>query len=767
MAVRPRPLPLLVLLALTSTARAQTAQLEEVLVTAQKRLEVLADVPASVAAVSGAELDAVGVTQLEQLTHLVPNLHLTETGLSTQLRVRGIGSDNSQGFEQSVGVYVDGVSRSRAQLLRAPLFDLERAEVLRGPQGTLLGKNSIAGALSLVTAKPTDNYQGRLLLRSTNADGAEQADGFIAGPIAGELKGRLAVRYLEADGYMTNTSRDDAKEPGRSERAARLSLAYTPLTTLAVDYVAEYSEFDSRGRPVEITRDQSLGGTGYAPLLARVNGGETYESSLDYRRQADGPESSDNKVLSHTLTASGNIGDYQWTATTGALDFDYLDHCDCDFTPANLMVLEFGENYRQYSQELRLLSPRGGRVEWLAGAFYQHYEQDYRDLLSLEGDSRLPDLLEQIPLPVPDVLAGNAVAREFDQESEAIAVFGELIWHPTETLHINLGGRYTEERKDASKIVTLTRAHDPSSVLEDPVAAGVFQQLFQVDSVQLGGHDLMGERTERKFTPSLTVSVDYSADTLAYGKISRGFKAGGFDPRSNNVANFEFEDESVTAYEVGYKIGLAEGAGELNFALYHMDYRDLQISQFDGAVGFNVGNAEKTRVRGVEVDGRWQFTSNLSGRYGVSWLSFEYKSFTEGDCYAGQEAGPSGYCDYSGRRGPYAPTTTVNAGLDYQRELSAGLQFQAMFDLQWLSRHNVHANLDPSGRQGAYGDASLRLALGAEHWQVALLGTNLFDREVATYSANVPLAERLGGSNTHYTFVRPPRAVSVETILRF
>lgn len=751
-------------------ASAQEVILEEVLVTSQKREQSLQDVPSSVVAISGETLDDLSIENLQDLTSYATNIHLTETGLSTQLRIRGIGSDNSQGFEQSVGVYVDGIFRGRAQLFRAPIFDMERVEIMRGPQGTLFGKNSIAGALDLITAKPTEEFEAEVSLVQALDEDTREVEGFVSGPLTDTVQGRLAARWYDDPGYVEN-SQLGGTEPERDEKALRGSLAWTPVDNVEVLFTAEHDTFDVKGRAIEITQDLPAlaGAPSYSQVLANFTGGTTFESNLDYIRQTNLQDTSDNQVDAYTLRVDYERDGYTFTSLTGALGFDYTEICDCDFTPADVLTVRMDEDYEQVSQEFRLASPTGQNLEWLAGVFYQQFDQRFDDTQGV--GSTLPTILRFGNPPLSEAqamaLQGTGMLRNFEQDSEIGALFGQLTWSATDTLRLTLGARYTHEEKNASKVLNIVSVANDNQVIPSAALGALYQGVFLAESEQLAGHDLQDRRSESAFTPSFTTEIDVSENVMAYGKISRGFKAGGFDPRSNNTENFEFEEESVTAYEVGYKTRLAEGRGEINFALFRMDYDNLQISQFDGRVGFNVGNAAETRVQGLELDGRWQLSDHLLARYSGAYLDFEYLDFANGDCYYGQGDFPGDTCDYSGERGAYTPEFTLHAAFDYVRPVGDGLEVTSTLEMQWVDEHQVHVNLDPQGKIDAYTLVTLRLAVGSERWELALLGRNLLDEEIITSSANLPLSELIAGSNSYYSFLRPPRSISAEATYRF
>ena len=784
-------------------------RLEELIVTAQKRAESLQDVPLSIAAIEGDKIQNAGIETLEDLTVYMPNIHFTETGFSTQVRVRGIGSDNSQGFEQSVGMYIDGIYHGRAQLFRTPMMDMERAEMLRGPQSTLFGKNSIAGALNLTTARPTDEFEGRVTVSHEFEHNQNEVNGVLSGPLADNLRARLAVRGYEEDGYFYNTFKE-RDEPSAEETALRLSLEWDATDSLSFFLKGERNEFSTEGRPIEITYDVALPssptGLNYAQTLAALAEPEL-ESNQDFNRQFDREETSDNEINNFTFTADYEFNDHTLTAVSGWLDFNYDELCDCDDTASEILNLDLGEDYSQFSQEIRLASPTDKAFDWIAGLFYQTWDQTFYDSLPISSTNLLPTKLSQTPGNESlALLADTGLRRDFEQTSDSWAVFARATWNISEKLHVTLGARYTEEEKEASKTLEL---FTPSTgeVNDSDLLGWLYLNAFRAESVQArtafppapfeplawGGHDVSGSRKETAFTPLVNVEYDLTEDIMVYAVYTTGFKAGGYDPRSNSVGNFaapqsiapeteenphlffEFEEETATAYELGMKSVVGDGRGEINVALYRTDYEDLQVSQFDGGVGFNVGNANDTRVQGIEVDGRWALTDYLTAAYGFSWLDFEYRDFKNGNCYAGQT--PDGIdldgdgnidtCDYTGKRGVYTPDYTVNISLDYRRPITDKLDFSGFVDVQQVDGHQVHVNLDPAGEIDAHTQLAMRLGVEAENWSVALLGKNLLDEYVISYSANAPLSQSSFDTNTFYSVIRRPRTIALEGTLKF
>ena len=774
--------------------------LEEIIVSAQKREESQQEVPISIVTLGGDKLNNAGIENLQDLTAHLPSIHFTETGLSTQVRVRGIGSDNSQGFEQSVGMYIDGIYYGRAQLFRIPLFDMERAELLRGPQSILFGKNSIAGALNLQTARPAQELTGYLSVLQELEIGQTELNGVVSVPMSEEFRARFAVRKNEETGYIKNTTLD-TDQPFKEETSLRVSMDWDASDKLHFLAKGETHRFKTKGRPVEIIQDLPLS-EGSPNYLQTLVGGfgltEPFEADLNFERQADLEESSDNEVNNMTLITTYQFDENTLTWTAGLLDFNTEELCDCDFIPAEILNLDLEETYEQKSHEIRLESPSGRKFEWVLGAFYQNWEQTFSDELGLSSTNL-------ITLNPQTAIFGNtALRRDFEQSSDTWAVFGQFSWQVASKLFVSLGARYTGEKKEASKtidVIDLTT----NTVTTNPGLGFAYLTTFGAESNQAtvsfangtpqplrhSGHDVTGERDESALTPLFSIEYDFSDNAMIYGVYTTGFKAGGFDPRSNSVGTFattdpnvteenpnlffEFEEETVTSVELGIKTSFAEGRGEFNFALYDMQYEDLQISQFDGSVGFNVGNAKDTQVSGIEIDGRWLFNQHLSGSYNLSFLDFEYTDFQNGNCFAGQTPdgidldgdGSIDTCDYSGKRGVYTPEYTMNFALDYARPIFGNFELIAQTDIQYVDGHQVHVNLAPNGEIDPYTLMGMRLALATEKWSAALVGRNLLNEKIVSYAANAPLSETQFGTDTYYGFVRKPRTVALEARYQF
>ena len=317
------------------------------------------------------------------------------------------------------------------------------------------------------------------------------------------------------------------------------------------------------------------------------------------------------------------------------------------------------------------------------------------------------------------------------------------------------------------------------NITTNPASPALFNTVFGIQSEQSPyspeGHNLQGERNESSFTPLINISYKIDEDIMAYASATTGFKAGGFDARANNVNSWEFEEEEATAYELGIKSLLLEDTLEVNLSFYRTEYDNLQVSQFDGVLGFNVGNAKETVVQGIEVEGRWIILDGLSMQYGMAYLDHEYKDFTNGNCHSRQvpdgDMGADGnqLCDYTGKSGQYTPKFTASIGFDYFTDISfLGFEyFRTTLGLYHSAKQNVDVNLNPLYEVEAYDKVDMRIALESENWNIALFGKNMTNEEVLTYVGNNPLSGSTFGTDTFYGFIDKPAVYGIQLDYNF
>lgn len=794
-----------VILALGSAdASAQdSTALDEIIVTAQKRTESLQDVPIAVSAVGGDKISDAGIMKIEDLKNYVPTLFMTETAIGNNISIRGIFSGVNPGFEQSVGTYVDGVYRGRPQQTRAPFLDLQRVEVLRGPQSILFGKNSVGGALNITTARPTGEFDAMVAALYEPRYDEQEFSAFVSGPFTERFRGRLAARYREIDGHVENATLG-TDDPSREETTVRgwLELDVTDNVTAALK--AEMGEFDVTGRQIEIAQELPavagpFTGLTYSQILAIFGQDPSVlNNTPDFIRSSNG-DFSNNDTEEFVLQVDWKLGENTLTSITAYSEYDFAELCDCDFTGGNVFNVTMGERFDQSSQELRLTSPTGGTIDYILGAYYETSDLAFQDTILLPGNSVLVPLLNGNPAfngtPLQGI-AGTAVAdtgtpRHFTQDAKSYSVFAQLGWNMSEEFRSTIGLRFSKEEKDASRTLTITEIDgDPLVGLQAAAAPAVYAAVFNVRRTDL--HDLSGSREEDQLLPSLTFEWAPDDNTMIYVSWSKGAKSGGFDARSNNptvppgtactapntpvgclppngIGTFAFEEERATNFEIGTKLRFGN-AVELNAALYMTDFEDLQVSTFDGVLGFNVRNAGESEIKGLEVDLRWQATENLQLFSSMAYTDFEFLDYI-GQCAFGQpsDAGDGLNCNYKGKTNEFVAPWVITMGTNYIRPIGASLAFRVGVDGYYTDQYFVAPTIDERQVQESYYKVNGRIGVGDQDgsWDISVIGKNVFNEQILPYGNDTPLAGRTFGAFSAWRFVEPGSTWALQGTLRF
>ena len=713
--------------------QATAAELEEVVVTAQKRVQSLQDVPIAVSVTSGEQLENFAVGGMEELSTSIPNVTIAQNATQDSITIRGIGSGANHGFEQSVGMFIDGVYFGRGRSSRSPFLDVERVEVLKGPQGVLFGKNTIAGAVNITTRKPTEEFEGMVEGQYFEGDNSYGVTASVSGPLTDKLAGRLVAKYHNADGFVENLT-VGGDEPETEETVVRGSLAWSATDRLQVDLKAEASSYDVDGRHMQMVE-----GGPVRALYEAVD--PNYEQRLDYRRSVNNPifgrDFDYTDAENATATISYDFDRVRLVSITAYTGYDYENNIPANFA-ANIETAakRYREDHSQYSQELRLESAGDGALEYIAGVYYQSEEIDhlqYFDFDTLQG------IADGFPLPP---FLGR---QTFDlvQDTDSFAAFGQLTWHFSDRLRASLGLRYTRDEKDLDFArITTGQLPFPSYTVND-------------------------SRTDSDTTPSINVQYDLGEHSMLYASFSQGFKSGGFDFESGG----EFDEETVDAWELGIKSRLAGGSVELNAALFRSEFSDLQVAAWNGT-SFVTSNAAEATTQGVEIDGRWQISDDWLLWGAVGFLDAEYDDFPDAVCTAAQqvrhaeETGLSpASCtqDLSGKVLQFSPEWAGTLNIEYFRMFGNGLSLTATGGLDFSDAYYTALDLDPHSKQDSYTKWNARLQLAGEGgWSVALVGKNLTDERTTTWVNDVPFFR-----GAFFGSVDPRRSIGVQARYEF
>lgn len=745
-------------------------ELEEIVVTAQKRAQSLQDVPIAISAVSGDSISSSGIAKMEDLAPSIPNFQFAEAvSGSDQLFMRGVGSGINFGFEMAVGQVIDGFFYGRSRFGRASFLDIERVEVLKGPQGALIGKNTSAGALNITTAKPTDEFEAWVSTTyEFEADEGYTVEGAVSGPLTDSLKARLAVRVDDRDGWVHNDITGDDQQK-TEDITARLTFLWEPSADVDVTLAYQFGDFDREGRTRQLSKcgdglkNFDPDGPGPAPAGALFNAlvasGEDCKANFNRnvvstRNGQGNSEGFTTEFDTLGLTVNWEVGEHTLTSLTGYAEYDTEDLVDIDATFAELVAMDAIESFEQVSQEFRIVSPIGEKLDYIAGVYLLHTEQQV-------------DFSRHFVAQPPGFAHSNLIATE--QESDTAALFGQVTFHLSETWDLTVGGRYTRETKDALQVQTPTDLFSLTPSALD----------FSLAPVPLPGttsHTLDRDRTESNFSPNLNVQWQPDNDTMYYASISKGFKGGGFDMQldgnqASAAQTFEFEEEEVLAYELGAKLTLAEGAAQLNLALFRSEFDDLQVSSLTGtSATFNVGNAASAITQGLEADLKWALTERLTLSAAMAYLDAEYDEFDNAQCNTDQLLNGScagGTQDLSGKPLQYAPDWSGTLSAEYVLPLSGALELTGFMQVIYSDEFSLALDRDPNLTQEDYTKVDARLTLSdTDHsWEISLIGRNLGDETTSNFGNDAIGGPMMAG--TYFRMIDAPRSLALQGRLHF
>lgn len=752
-------------------AQAAEDGLTDIVVTARRRTERLQDVPVAVTAIGSETMKTAGIDKIADLPKLAPSLTFVEVAFSQNLGIRGIFSGENQGLEQSVGTYVDGISRGRPFQARIPFMDVERVEVLRGPQSILFGKNSVAGALNVATAQPTDSFQGyaegEVVHYDTDLD-AYTAEGAISGPLTDGLRFRLAGRYNDSDGYMNNNQTGKGF-PNLKERQIRGILAYDVGDRFTITLKGEYDYYKRGGLPEE-TSDETpavagpFAGLTYAQILVALGQPTSVLDNVSNWQGSYTDAYSVNRAKEFVLTARREFDPFTVTSISGYSGYTYRDLFDADFTAASFLNVKSRDKYDQFSQEIRLDSAKGGKIDYTAGIYLDRNEYTYDEDANFPTGSLIVPVFNGLAPGFGDALNNASLQRHVNQVSKTASAFAQATYHFSSSLRLTGGLRYSWGEKKASRDIFITKDGLPAG----PATLASYSIGFNVNT-----HTIRGKRTDKALLPSITLEGNPAPGIMSYASWKRGAKSGGFDARSNNTpANggaFEFENEKNDAFEVGTKISIGRTA-EINLAAYYQDFKNLQISLYDGGLGYNVGNAASAKVKGLELDMRWSVTHNLIARGAFAYTDFQFGTFY-GLCYVGQTPdAPDGvHCNYKGKSNQYVAKWSGNFGLTWQQEVFDDHLLSLSADTRFSSSYFTQGDLNPLQRQKAYAMVDARIAFGSssKSWEVGFSVRNLTNHYVVGFASNTPLAANVFGAPSFLHVPLQPRSFVLQVRTKF
>ncbi len=744
--------------------------IDEIVVTSRAREETVQDVSIAIDVTPGEVLMEQNIIDVKAFGDRTPSMVVSESPFQPIVNIRGLGSGGGNRlYEQSAPFFVDGLFAGRAQQFLTPFFDLSRVEVIKGPQAVFFGKNATAGAVSMHAARPTEELEGLAHAAYEIENDGYVAEGMISGALSNTLRGRLAARTSRQGPYLNDLTAGN-KVPDIKDYAVRGSLEWDATDSLEVYLKLEYSERDMDGRKEQLI----CGNPAFTMLEFPPGSGTVVECVEDTNltsgsigpfagpfaiTDAPGTDKQDNENLNAVLKAEWSLDNgHILEFTTTYSGYDTEDKVSADFSGLPVTTSQNAEDFNQWTQEIRLLSPTDQTLEYVFGAFVMHQDHKNDNNVSQGVPAALTGLLG-VPPAAP--FLGDAMFIE--QEAFAWSLFGQLTYNITEDFRLIAGGRFTRDEKDYNA--------DVYRIVGLPGGLLTMDTFDPMTAATMVNYDL--ERNESNFAPSATIEWNASDDILAYATFAIGSKAGGFEhfPRALvgfpvPAANLEFEDEKATNYEIGLKTTFLDGAARLNLAAFWTDYEDLQIQLFDGpAVGFQTLNAEESRIRGLEADGVFVVNEFLSIGGAVTYLDAEHISFTN-TLVAPTE-------DLSGDTFVDAPKWSGNLYASASMPISNGHALRARVQMNYKGDRIQTERNDPADLAESYTTFDARVSFGADDgtWEFYVNALNVFDKDdikvygnehALTSATNFP-----GGPNARFAIVAPGRTVFLGGLYRF
>lgn len=664
-------------MALSATALAQeTASpptIEEVIVTAQMRKENVQSVPIAMGVYNNDFLTNIGASSLTDTEYAIPNINFGSGGRNTrgEISIRGVGAySRNIGSDARVVVYVDGVLTGRSSTFDQSLLDVERVEVLRGPQGTLSGANAIVGAINVITQTPNKKLSFELLTDVGNFD-LRSITGKLNLPITEDLYASLLVGSTEQDGFVHNVTLNRDLQ-GINRENAKIKFHYVGIENLSVDVIFDYLNDDTQSSNAQALADiGNFQGFSLAPGTDDV----AHNANEFSQRELSGTT-----ITAHYLTAQ----QYKLVSITGLRKADFGELSEEDYSPLDVATSFFDEENTQMSQELRLVSPQSKTTDYVVGVYF--LDQD----ISTE---RHANLGAHFPNRSHTSVTTPALAS-----TTSYSIYSNGNWRFTEKWEATGGIRYIHE----------TKKMDYTSL----DTAGLF----------INTENLRDDKTYKKLLPKLGLNFHYTSDILIYSAISHGYRSGGWNADFlSTLENFQFNPEYAINYELGIKSTFFDDQLTLNTAAFSTKFRDFQVFQFvgtpSGGTIISYTNAGEVTSQGFELDANIKFYSDLSMSFNAAFTKARFDEFKNG--------GGTGI-NYDNNNLPFAPEHTYYIALDYQHDFAGSLSFYGHIDYGYSGSYFSNPDNKPVNAIEHHYIANSRLGVKVDDdWDISLWIKNI------------------------------------------
>lgn len=697
-------------------------RLSVITVTAEKRSESVQDVPLSVTAVSGDTLTAAGVTDLSTLDKLAPGLQFGQSGSDARPAIRGARTESvSVQQDPIVSFYVDGVYRSLTSQALASMVDVDRVEVLRGPQGTLYGRNAFGGAVNVISKAPSAEPEYGVNVTLGNYS-RKRVEAYGNAALTDNLFVRVTAALEQHDFIVENTFNPDAGLRDKDETYVRAQIRFEPTDTMDFTLRASNwtqggngnSEFGYKliGTPNDTSSLDGVLNGGINPVNPRNGGGNSPVIADPYTVDYNFETSLDTEQTTLDLESNFDLGFAGLKVLLGYADFETARNADTDLSRFDSGFAGQEDAVTSSTQEIQLVSQHGGPFDWTVGAFF--LQEDKQGLFIFDRLFNTDVTTNQ-----PDGTVATGYFSDFNAlanvETDSIAFYGQGTYSLTDAFRLTAGVRYTEDDKSFSRVTTGRNT--------------VPLTFFQADDVT-PRPVFRDEATFDKTTYRLGAEFDLSETSLLFGSVSTGFQSGGFNNSADSVTGgASFEPQELTAYEIGSKNELLGGNLVLNVVAFHNQFEDLLAQEFVnvGATTLAIStNAGEVTATGVEIEADWAPTDALVLTARGSFQQAEFGTYNVREPISGESV------NLDGGDVPLSPDVTLGLGALYDIQVGNGATLTPAIDLYYSSEYQTN-DIDYSfGKQDAYTTVDLRLTYAPEDksWYAEAFGSNVTDEEI-------------------------------------
>lgn len=741
-----------------SASQDEPTVIDEIIVTATKREERLIDVPVAVTAVGAEQLQNSGVSDIRELTGLAPSVQFQTPGggADSSIRIRGVGTTSTNpGLESSVGVVIDGVTRARTGVALSELGDLERIEVLRGPQGTLFGRNTSSGLINVITRAPSfSGFNGRL--EGTYGDFSNmRVAGAVNIPIADNAAFRVEASSETRDGFYQDQNSQETLD-NLDRQFVRAKLRYEPSENLTWNFSADYTNRDENCCVAVL----AIAGPTYGLVntLAAAHGDAGYTSTNPFDRQATKTTGRQNQedIIDWGLSAQADweLGWGTLTSITAYRSWEAARSQDFDHSGADLGFFApdgLKQGFDVFTQEVRLQGTHG-IVDWLVGAYYS--DEDVLNDSAYRMGADYPLIYGGAATFQPTTLAaftpGDGARGIGEQSGRDISFFTHNIINVTDALSITAGLRYTNNKKSIDfRGENFNPACDSAVATSD--AAGITRFCAPFWDTRMNPAGDSDSRSEDAVTGTFNIAYEFASNINAYASYSRGYKSGGYNfdragfttPATPNAADLAFKEETVDAYEVGLKTEFFDRRLTANMAIFHQKFEGFQLIEYTG-INFVVRSLSEAITEGAELEVTWRPMDGLTITNGLSYT----------DAYYPTNAGNS---TYSGKEMEQSPDWVNVTSVTYEFPITDGLTGVAYIDNRYSSEFYT-GGFDPNRVQPSFSVANARFSLRGpdESWSVDLWARNVFDKDY--YRRVLPATFQTG---SYSAFLGDPRTYGI------